>query len=88
MGTAKSRRLVVVNPFETETDMTVKSKRGLEPRYVTQNDLAVYFSVSPNTISRWRVLDDDPLPCVKMPGMKNPRFDLVEVQAWADRRTA
>ena len=68
--------------------MTVKSKQGLSPRYVTQTDLAVYFSVSPNTISRWRVLDDDPLPGVLLPGMKQPRFDIEQVREWAERRTA
>ena len=73
---------------ETEKVMTTKSKAGVRPRYVTQADLAVYFSVSPNTISRWRVLEDDPRPGIVMPCMKQPRFDLLEVQAWADRRTA
>ena len=83
---AKSRRLNLV--IEVEQVMTKQSKSGLEPRYFTQNDLAVYFSVSPNTISRWRVLEHDPLPGVTMPGMKQPRFDIIEVQAWIDRRTA
>lgn len=66
--------------------MTTRTKPDAKPRYVTTTDVAVYFSVTPNTISRWRHLRHDPLPYVVLPGMKHPRFDLEEVQAWADRR--
>lgn len=67
--------------------MTKKTKASANARYVTTTDVAVYFSVTPNTISRWRHLRHDPLPFVVLPGMKHPRFDLAEVQAWAERRT-
>lgn len=66
--------------------MTTKTKESVSPRYFTTTDIAVYFSVTPNTISRWRHLRHDPLPYVILPGMKHPRFDLQEVQAWAERR--
>jgi hypothetical protein len=88
MEDVKGRIVFRSYPYRYGADMTVKSKQGLAPRYVTQTDLAVYFSVSPNTISRWRALEHDPLPCVQMPGMKQPRFDISQVQAWAERITA
>lgn len=62
-----------------------KTKESVAPRYVTQTEVARYFSVSPNTVARWRVMRGDPLPSVTMPLMKQPRFDLVEVQKWAER---
>lgn len=68
--------------------MTAKAKNGVGRRYATQNEVASYFGVSPNTVARWRVMREDPLPSVTLPLMKQPRFDLVEVQAWAERNTA
>ena len=67
--------------------MTKKAKARGATRYVTTTDVATYFSVSPNTIHRWRFKRHDPLPCVVLPGMKHPRFDIVEVQKWAERRS-
>lgn len=66
--------------------MTKKAKARGAARYVTTTDVATYFSVSPNTISRWRFMRHDPLPYVILPGMKHPRFDIIEVQKWAERR--
>lgn len=68
--------------------MTKQVKANAKPRYVTTTDVACYFSVTPNTVHRWRHLRHDPLPCVTLPGMKHPRFDLQEVQQWAERRRA
>lgn len=68
--------------------MTATKNTGSIQRYATLTEVASYFSVTPNTVSRWRAMRDDPLPSVTFPLMKTPRFDLEEVQAWAERRTA
>lgn len=65
--------------------MTAKTNNHATPRYVTAAYVAEYFSVSPTTVNGWKNLRCDPLPCVSFPGLKNPRFDMVEVQKWADR---
>lgn len=68
--------------------MTAKVKKTVTARYVTAVDVATYFSVSPNTVSRWKSMRQDPLPSVRLPGMKHERFDMEEVQAWAERQSA
>lgn len=65
--------------------MTAKTSNRAIARYVTAAYVAEHFSVSPNTVTGWKNLRFDPLPCVKLPGLKHPRFDMVEVQQWAER---
>lgn len=69
-------------------EMTAKVKGSVKARYVTATDVAAYFSVSPNTVSRWAHMRFDPLPKVYLPGMKQPRYDMEKVQEWAERQSA